>query len=322
MSVVLSSTAQPDDWLVTPPPAEVYSLPLRALAFGLAGAGVCGFLQGGGIAEVAAAFVLGVVVGALDIAANVCGGVFAHGAAVLPTFAVVALSYAVPTQVCTSVVVFSAFDWQLPGLMIVTAMVQRSARSILSAVSFSVQLAVGFGIALWLLPADRAASLLEACPDDAAQWRAPLTLCFSIAMVCGWNIIMDVPRGLWPWSVGLTWLAYHVTPLAATLKPSLEPWYSTLLVTILVCIMGQLVGLLTRQAPSASIISALLLLVPGVITLTNARGLVAQGLPFLVDIATDAMGVALAIAVGVSLVHASVMALMASKPKGGKNKRH
>jgi hypothetical protein len=114
---------QPDDWLVTPAPVAAYSLSLRVLAFGLAGAGVCGFLQGGGASEVAAAFVLGLVVGALDIAAAVAGGVFAYGAAVLPTFAVVVLSYAIPAQWCTSAAAFSAFDWQLPGLMIVTAMV-------------------------------------------------------------------------------------------------------------------------------------------------------------------------------------------------------
>jgi uncharacterized membrane protein YjjP (DUF1212 family) len=171
-----------DDLLAAPP---IYPSWLQTLAFGLLSAAVCRLL-GGGLPEMVASAVVGLVTGALALAAErylVVGRVFELLAAFTAALLVNVFSATGIIRVSTALTILSGVIVLMPGLTLTLALAELSAKHLVSGTSrlasaFIVFLLITFGVAVG---SQVAQSLAGSAPAVLVHPAAAWTLWASVA---------------------------------------------------------------------------------------------------------------------------------------------
>ena len=252
-------------------PPRPITIPLTILCFGLASASVTGLLPKTGWADLSAAAILGVMIGAITIYTEKSRRwVDAHEA--ISAFIVTLLASAIATFIAPlslQGVVIAALIVLMPGLTLTTAITELSAKQLVSGTArFAGALTILLKLAFGTVAATQIVDLLGWVPLSNAnlptlpEWMPWITL---LAGSFAFSVLFKTARRDVLLVMASVWLGYFMTKLGSILPGAAESQYpvGVFLASLVVTAVANAYGRIFNRPGALIRVPGIILLVPG-----------------------------------------------------------
>lgn len=305
--------------LLAAPPT--YPLWMQTLAYGLLSATVCRLL-GGGLNEMSASAVVGLVTGVIAVFAErfaVVGRVFELFAAFTAALLVNVFSATGAIRVSPALTILSGVIVLMPGLTLTLAMAELSAKHLVSgtarlAAAFIIFLAITFGVAVG---SEVATSLVGAAPARAARPAVEWTLWAAVAAA---PLALTVLMRARPRDTGIILLVCGAGFAGAQLGSHLVgPQLGAGVGALAVAALSNLYERWFNHPATVPLVPGVLLLVPGSMGFRSFALLLDQNVVVGVDMAFGVIMTAISLVVGLLLANILVPTTRSHYAVGGRN---
>ncbi len=288
-------------------PAKPIVAPLTILCFGLASASVTGLLPKTGWADLSAAAVLGVLIGAITIyTEKYKRWVDAHEA--ISAFIVTLLASAIATFVAPlslQGVVIAALIVLMPGLTLTTAITELSARQLVSgtarfagALTILLKLAFGTVVASQLVELFGWQPLSNAHAMVLPDWVPWITL---LAGSFAFSVLFRTARRDVLLVMASVWLGYFATKFGAMLPGAAESQYpvGVFVASFIVTALGNAYGRYFNRPGALIRVPGIILLVPGSVGFRSFSFVFERDLMLGLDMAFSVVAALIALLAGI-----------------------
>jgi uncharacterized membrane protein YjjP (DUF1212 family) len=306
------------DAIIAQPP--LYAWWARVIAMAVSSAALTLLFFAGSWRDAGASFLLGIIVGFLDLVADRFPAFARIGtflsATIAASLSMLLASYSGSTF-CFGGIVFAAIVWLLPGLTLTVAVLELSTKAnivsgtsrFFGAIITSMQL--GFGISIgtrfgsWVLSFASAAQaaftvINTACNPQMQVERGWIPFLF-VLMIVSWNILMNAARSQWLGMLVISGLGFGVYSLCASLNAGSD--LATVFSALSIGIAANVWARFTHHPSIVLIISGILLLVPGGLSVKSVHAILASDAGAGFTFAVQMVVISLSITVGVSLAN-------------------
>lgn len=306
------------DAIIAQPP--LYAWWARVAALAVSSSALTLLFFAGSWRDAGASLLLGVIIGFLDLASDRFPAFARIGTFLSATIAaflsMLVASYAGSTF-CFGGIVFAAIIWLLPGLTLTVAVLELSTKSnivsgtsrFFGAIITSMQL--GFGISIgtrfasWVLSFSAAAQpasavLNTACNPEMQVARAWIPLLF-VTVILSWNILLNAARSQWLGMLVISGIGFGSYSLCAYLEAGSD--LATVFSALTIGMAANVWARFTHHPSIVLIISGILLLVPGGLSVKAVHAILASDAGAGFTFAVQMVVISLSITVGVSLAN-------------------